>query len=129
MLPPSTKPKYSLPQFSVVKFMELYDVNEFWKFDLRVGLVKKAEKLKRTKKLIKLEVDFESEQRTIITGLADQYTPEELEGKKFIFVLNLKPKKLSGVESQGMLIVAESEDGKVYLLPVPDEVPIGTKVW
>jgi tRNA-binding protein len=129
MLPPSTKPKYSLPQFFVVKFMELYDVNEFWKFDLRVGLVKKAEKLKRTKKLIKLEVDFGSEQRTIITGLADQYTPEELEGKKFIFVLNLKPKKLSGVESQGMLIVAESEDGKVYLLPVPDEVPIGTKVW
>lgn len=129
MLPLSTKPKYSLPQSFVVKFMELYDVNEFWKFDLRVGLVKKAEKLKRTKKLIKLEVDFGSEQRTIITGLADQYTPEELEGKKFIFVLNLKPKKLSGVESQGMLIVAESEDGKVYLLPVPDEVPIGTKVW
>lgn len=129
MLPPSTKPKYSLPQFFVVKFMELYDVNEFWKFDLRVGLVKRAEKLKRTKKLIKLEVDFGSEQRTIITGLADQYTPEDLEGKKFIFVLNLKPKKLSGVESQGMLIVAESEDGKVYLLPVPDEVPIGTKVW
>ncbi|KPU63478.1 methionine--tRNA ligase subunit beta [Thermococcus sp. MV5] len=109
--------------------MELYDVNEFWKFDLRVGLVKKAEKLKRTKKLIKLEVDFGSEQRTIITGLADQYSPEDLEGKKLIFVLNLKPKKLSGIESQGMLIVAESEDGKVYLLPVPDEVPIGTKVW
>ncbi|MDN5321380.1 MAG: tRNA-binding protein [Thermococcaceae archaeon] len=129
MLPPSTKPKYSLPQFFVVKFMELYDVNEFWKFDLRVGLVKKAEKLKGTNKLIKLEVDFGNEQRTIITGLADQYSPEELERKKFIFVLNLKPKKLSGVESQGMLIVAESEDGKVYLLPVPDEVPIGTKVW
>jgi len=129
MLPPSTKPKYSLPQFFVVEPMELYDVNEFWKFDLRVGLVKKAEKLKRTKKLIKLEVDFGNEQRTIITGLADQYSPEELERKKFIFVLNLKPKKLSGVESQGMLIVAESEDGKVYLLPVPDEVPIGTKVW
>lgn len=129
MLPPGTKSKYLPLQFFVVEPMELYDVNEFWKFDLRVGLVKKAEKLKRTNKLIKLEVDFGNEQRTIITGLADQYSPEELERKKFIFVLNLKPKKLSGVESQGMLIVAESEDGKVYLLPVPDEVPVGTKVW
>ncbi|ASJ07555.1 methionine--tRNA ligase subunit beta [Thermococcus pacificus] len=109
--------------------MELYDVEEFWKFDIRVGLVKKAEKLKRTRKLIKLEVDFGSEERTIITGIADQYSPEDLEGKKFVFVLNLKPKKLSGVESRGMLIVAETEDGTVYLLPVSEEVPVGTRVW
>ncbi|WP_297497687.1 methionine--tRNA ligase subunit beta [Thermococcus sp.] len=109
--------------------MELYDVDEFWRFDLRVGLVKKAERLKRTRKLIKLEVDFGSEERTIISGIADRYSPEDLEGKKFVFVFNLKPKKLSGVESRGMLIVAETEDGKVYLLPVPDEVPVGTKVW
>lgn len=109
--------------------MELYDVEDFWKFDLRVGLVKKAEKLKRTKKLIKLEVDFGKEERTIISGIADQYDPGELEGRKFIFVLNLKPKKLSGVESRGMLIVGESEEGKVYLIPVSDEIPAGTKVW
>ena len=109
--------------------MELYDVSEFWKFDLRVGLVRKAEKLKRTRKLIKLDVDFGTERRTIITGIADQYSPEELEGKKFIFVLNLKPKEFSGVKSEGMLIVAETEEGRVYLLPVPEEVPEGTKVW
>ncbi|ASJ05019.1 methionine--tRNA ligase subunit beta [Thermococcus barossii] len=109
--------------------MELYDVNEFWKFDLRVGLVRKAERLRRTRKLIKLDVDFGTEERTIITGIADQYSPEELEGKKFIFVLNLKPKEFSGVRSEGMLVVAESEDGRVYLLPVPENVPEGTKVW
>ncbi|ASJ13616.1 methionine--tRNA ligase subunit beta [Thermococcus radiotolerans] len=109
--------------------MELYDVSEFWKFDLRVGLVRKAGKLRRTKKLIKLDVDFGTERRTIITGIADQYSPEELEGRKFIFVLNLKPKEFSGVKSEGMLIVAEIEDGRVYLLPVPEEVPAGTKVW
>jgi tRNA-binding protein len=109
--------------------MELYDVSEFWKFDLRVGLVRKAEKLKRTRKLIKLDVDFGTERRTIITGIADQYSPEELEGRKFIFVLNLKPKEFSGVKSEGMLIVAETEEGRVYLLPVPEEVPEGTKVW
>nr|WP_232462002.1 methionine--tRNA ligase subunit beta [Thermococcus siculi] len=110
-------------------WVELYDVNEFWKFDMRVGLVKRAERMKRTRKLIKLEVDFGSEDRTIVSGLADQYSPEDFEGRKFIFVLNLKPKKLSGVESRGMLIVAETEDEKVYLLPVPDEVPVGTRVW
>jgi tRNA-binding protein len=109
--------------------MELYDVNEFWKFDLRVGLVRKAERLRRTRKLIKLDVDFGTEERTIITGIADQYSPEELEGKKFIFVLNLKPKEFSGVRSEGMLVVAEGEDGRVYLLPVPEDVPEGTKVW
>ena len=113
----------------MVNLMELYDVNEFWKFDLRVGLVKKAERLKRTKKLIKFEVDFGNEQRTIITGLADQYAPEDLEGRKFVCVLNLKPKKLSDVEGQGMLIATESKECRVYPLPVPDEVPIGTKVW
>lgn len=74
-------------------------------------------------------MDFGNEQRTIITGLADQYAPADLEGKKFVFVLNLKPKKLFDVESQGMLIVAESKEGRIYLLPVPDEVHIGTKVW
>ncbi|QDA31816.1 methionine--tRNA ligase subunit beta [Thermococcus indicus] len=109
--------------------MELYDVSEFWKFDLRVGLVRKAEKLRRTKKLIKLDVDFGTERRTVITGIADQYSPKELEGRKFIFVLNLKPKEFSGVKSEGMLIVAETEDGRVYLLPVPEEIPEGAKVW
>ncbi|HII61131.1 methionine--tRNA ligase subunit beta [Pyrococcus horikoshii] len=109
--------------------MELYDVDEFWKFQMKVGLVKKAEKIKRTKKLIKLIVDFGNEERTIVTGIADQIPPEELEGKKFIFVVNLKPKKFSGVESQGMLILAETEDGKVYLIPVPEEVPVGARVW
>ena len=109
--------------------MDLYDVSEFWKFQMRVGFVKSAEKLKRTKKLIKLLVDFGDEERTIISGIADQYKPEDLEGKKFIFVLNLKPKKFSGVESQGMLIVGEDEKEKVYLLEVPEDVPVGIKVW
>ncbi len=109
--------------------LELYDVEDFWKFEMRVGKVLKAEKIRRTRKLIKLLVDFGDEKRTIVTGIADQYSPEDLEGKKFIFVTNLKPKVLSGVESQGMLIVAEDDSGKVYLIPVPDEVPIGVKVW
>ncbi len=106
-----------------------YDVEEFWKFDLRVGYVEKAEKIPKSKKLIKLEVDFGDEKRTIVTGIGDQYGPEDLEGKKMIFVLNLKPKKLMGVESRGMLLLAEEEDGKVHLVTVGEEVPVGVKVW
>lgn len=108
---------------------ELYDVEEFWKFQLRVGLVVRAERVPRTRKLIKLIVDFGDEQRTVVTGIADQYEPRDLEGRKFVFVTNLKPKRVAGVESQAMMLVAETEDGRVYLLPAPDEAPVGAKVW
>ncbi len=107
----------------------MYDVEEFWKFEMKVGLIKEAEKVPKSKKLIKLVVDLGNEERVVVTGIGDQYSPEELKGKKMIFVTNLKPKKLMGVESQGMLILAEEEGGKVHLITVPDEVPVGTKVW
>lgn len=108
---------------------ELYDVEEFWKFDMRVGLIRQAERIPRSRKLIKLAVDFGGEERTIVAGVGDQYSPEDFVGRKMIFVLNLKPKKLMGVLSQGMLIVGEEESGKVHLITLGDEVPAGTKVW
>lgn len=108
---------------------ELYDVKEFWRFDMRVGEVKEAERIPRTKKLIKLTVDFGDHTRTIIAGIGDQYTPEDLMRKKMVFVLNLKPKKLSGVVSEGMMVVAEEEDGKVHLITLANDIPNGTKVW
>ncbi len=107
----------------------MYDVEEFWKFDLRIGLVEEAERIPKSKKLIKLLVNFGDERRVIVTGIADQYAPEDLKGKRMIFVLNLKPKKIMGVESQGMLILAEEESGKVHLITVGEDVPPGTKVW
>jgi tRNA-binding protein len=108
---------------------ELYDVNDFWKFDMRVGHILSAEKIERTKKLIKLYVDLGAEKRTVVAGIGDQYGPEDLKDKKMIFVVNLKPKKLSGIVSEAMLVVAEEEGGKVHLITVSDEVPPGTKVW
>lgn len=107
----------------------MFDVEDFWKFDLRVGRVLGAERIPQSRKLIKLEVDFGSERRTVVTGIADQVSPEQLIGKKMIFVLNLKPKRLMGVESRGMLLLAEEESGRVHLIEVPEEVPEGTKVW
>ncbi len=109
--------------------MELYDVEDFWKFNLRVGLVKEAEKVPNSRKLIKLLVNFGDEERIIVTGIGDQHRPEDLKGKKMIFVTNLKPKNLMGVKSQGMLLLAEEESGKVHLIEVGEGVPLGTKVW
>ncbi len=107
----------------------MYEVDDFWKFDMRVGLVEKAERVPRSRKLIKLDVNFGSYKKVVVTGIGDQYSPGDLEGKKMIFVVNLKPKKLMGVESQGMLILAEEEGGRVHLITVSDEVPVGTRVW
>ncbi|MGC9103930.1 MAG: methionine--tRNA ligase subunit beta [Candidatus Methanodesulfokora sp.] len=107
----------------------MYDVEDFWKFDLRVGLIEEAERVPNSRKLIKLLVNFGKEKRVIVTGIADQFPPDDLVGKKMIFVLNLKPKKIMNVESQGMLLLAEEDSGKVHLITVDDSVPIGTKVW
>ncbi len=108
---------------------ELFDVEEFWKFDVRVGLIRSAERIPKSRKLIRLEVDFGGESRTIVAGVGDQYGPEDFVGKKMIFVLNLKPKRLMGVESRGMLVVAEEESGRVHLIEVGEGVPVGAKVW
>ena len=107
----------------------LYDVNDFWKFNIRVGQVKYAKKIPRTKKLIELKVDLGDIEKTVITGIADQYSPKDMIGKKMIFVINLKPKKLSGVISEAMLIVAEEKNGKIHLITIDEHIPNGTKVW
>ena len=104
-------------------------VEEFWKFDLRVGYVLSAEKIAGTEKLIKLIVDFGDEKRTIVTGIADQHDPTEIAGRKMVFVINLKPKKVFGIESKGMLLLAEDKDRKTYLITADDNIPLGSKFY
>jgi len=108
---------------------EYYDVEDFWKFDLKVGHVIDAERLPRTRKLIRLEVDFGKERRTIVAGIGDQFTPDMLIGKKYVFVLNIKPRKFAGVESKGMILAAEDEKGKLYLITAEGDAPSGSKVY
>ncbi|MEM4488510.1 MAG: methionine--tRNA ligase [Desulfurococcaceae archaeon] len=108
---------------------QLFDVEEFWKFDMRVGLVKEAERVPRTRKLIKLLVDFGGEERVVVAGIGNQYGPEDLKGKRMIFVTNLKYKRIAGIESQAMLLVAEDNSGRVHLITVDESVPLGAKVW
>jgi methionyl-tRNA synthetase len=98
--------------------MELINLADFQRLDLRVGLIREAEPIPGSKKLLKLIVDI-GEERTIVAGLATDYQVDELRNKQVIVLANLKPVKLMGVESQGMILAAEDE-GKVYLL-TPDK--------
>ena len=107
--------------------MEYITFDEFKKMDLRVGEVLKAEKVEGTEKLIKLEVDIGTEKRTMVAGVADVYSPEELVGKKLIVIVNLKPAVIRGIESQGMLLAAEVE-GKATIPFFDMDVLTGAKV-
>ena len=101
---------------------------EFKKLDLRAGKILTCVKVPKKDKLLELSVDIGSEKRTIITGLADQYKPEELIDMTALFLVNLEPKKIGGIESHGMIIAIEKSDEPGRWLPVRvDGVPPGSK--
>jgi len=102
-------------------------IDEFAKLDLRVAVVKSAEKIKGADRLLKLEVDLGEETRTIVAGIAQHYTPESLVGKSVVIVANLAPAKLRGVTSNGMILAA-SEGEALGVLTVDREVPPGSRV-
>ncbi len=106
----------SLPQISI---------DDFFKTDLRVAEILTAENVKKSKKLIKMTVSLGTETRTVVSGIAQYYKPEDLVGKHVIFVANLKPAKLMGIESQGMVLAA-SKDGEL-VVPFVD-MPAGSRV-
>lgn len=107
--------------------MEQITFDEFKRMDLRVGQVLKAEKVEGTQKLVKLEVDIGMEKRQMVAGVAEIYPPETLIGKRIIVVANLKPARIRGIESQGMLLAADLE-GKPIVPFFKEDVPAGTKV-
>jgi len=107
--------------------MEHVTFDEFKRMDFRVGEVLKAERVEGTDKLLKLEVDIGTEKRTMVAGVADVYSPEELVGKKFVVIVNLKPAVIRGIESQGMLLAAEVE-GKATIPFFDKDVQTGAKV-
>ncbi|MEA2051215.1 MAG: methionine--tRNA ligase subunit beta [Euryarchaeota archaeon] len=106
---------------------EIIDINEFAKLDLRIGKIENAERVEGSKKLIKLEVDVGDETRQLVAGIAEEYNPESLIGKLVPILANLKPVKLMGVESQGM-ILAVDVNGKPILLHPDREVPAGSGI-
>ncbi len=106
---------------------ERIDIAEFAKIDLRVAQVLTAERIPGANKLLKLQVSLGSEERQIVAGIAEGYEPEMLVGRKIALVANLKPAKLRGVESNGMLLAASNE-GRAVLLTFESDVPVGTKI-
>lgn len=101
-------------------------IDDFFKTDLRVAEILTAEKVKKSKKLIKMTVSLgDNDVRTVVSGISEYYKPEDLIGKHVIFVSNLKPAKLMGIESQGMILAA-SKDGELKV-PFVD-MPAGSKV-
>jgi len=107
---------------------EQITLEEFARLDIRVGKVIKAERVPGARKLLRLEVDLgEPEPRQLVASLAGFYEPEELVGMNVVVLANLKPKRIMGVESRGMLLAADV-DGRPVLLTTAGDVPPGTRV-
>jgi methionyl-tRNA synthetase len=107
---------------------ERLSIDEFMRLDLRVARVLTAERVPKSKKLLKLWIDLGAEQRTLVAGIADAYEPEALVGRTIVVVANLKPAKLMGIESNGMILAASSDEGQPMLLTVDGDAAAGMKV-
>lgn len=105
----------------------LIDIQEFDRLDLRVGEIKEAAAVKGTDKLVVMKVDLGSEVRQIVAGIRGSYAPEALTGRKAVVLVNLKPAKLRGVDSDGMILAAEGPDGVSLIEPAPG-LPNGARI-
>ena len=119
---PSTAPSVNVA--APVEIDNHISIEDFAKVQLRVGQIVEAEKVKGSRKLIKLMVDIGSETRQVVAGIAEAYESEALINKKIVLVANLKPVKLMGIESNGM-IVAATVDGKPVLATFTENAPNG----
>jgi len=103
-------------------------IDDFAKIDLRVGVVRVAERVPKADKLLRLEIDIGTEVRQVVAGIAEAYAPETLIGRKVVIVANLAPRKLRGLESNGMIVAASVEGGKPVLTGFLEDVPIGARL-
>jgi methionyl-tRNA synthetase len=103
-------------------------IDDFAKVELRVGLVKVAERVPKADKLLRLEIDIGTEVRQVLAGIAEAYAPETLVGRKVVIVANLAPRKLRGMESNGMIVAASLVGGKPVLAGFLEDVPVGARL-
>jgi methionyl-tRNA synthetase len=118
---PTPVTNYAEPKAEIV-----YD--DFSKLDLRVGKIVSAEKLEKADKLLKLDVDLGFETRTVVSGIAMHFKPEEIVGRQVVVVVNLAPRKMRGIESKGMILMAEDAGGKLHFINPEDDVEPGSGV-
>jgi len=131
---PATAPAVAVPAPAHVAVPEAVSANQkisiddFAKIELRVGLVKVAERVPKADKLLRLEIDIGSEVRQVLAGIAEAYAPETLVGRKVVIVANLAPRKLRGMESNGMIVAASLEGGRPVLAGFLEDVPVGARL-
>ncbi len=118
---PAEAPKAAAPDGKI-------GIEDFAKVELRVAQVRVAEKVPNADKLLRLEVDLGTEVRQIVAGIAESYAPESLVGRKVVIVANLAPRKLRGLDSNGMIVAASPEGGKAVLAAFLEDVPVGTRL-
>jgi len=108
---------------------KMISFDDFMQMDLKTGTILEAEKMAKTQKLLILKVDLGKEQRTIVSGIAESYDADEVIGKKVTVLTNLEPRSIRGVESQGMLLMAEDEDGRlIFISPEDEKTPSGLTI-
>ncbi len=124
-----TKKANEAANYKAEPIKETIDFEQFEKLDIRVGHVKECEKVKKSKKLLRFTIDDGSgTDRTILSGIAEHYEPEDLRGKDVLFIANLAPRKIMGIESQGMILSAENFDGALSVTTLTREVKPGSQV-
>jgi methionyl-tRNA synthetase len=124
--PPVAAPSITAPATPVVS--DKITIDDFSKIELRVGVVKVAERVPKADKLLRLEIDIGTEVRQVLAGIAEAYAPETLVGRKVVIVANLAPRKLRGMESNGMIVAASLEGGKPVLAGFLEDVPVGARL-
>jgi methionyl-tRNA synthetase len=107
---------------------EVVEFDDFQKMDIRIGKIIQAEKVAKTKKLLKLTVDTGIDKRTVVSGIAEYYKADDIIGKQVSILVNLKPRKIRGIESQGMILMAENFDGKLGFINPDDDFKPGSTI-
>jgi methionyl-tRNA synthetase len=123
-----TKRAVELSQQPVEPAKAEISFDDFSKMDIRIGTILKAERVEKSKKLLKLQVDTGIDVRTVMSGIAEHFAPEDILGKKVTILVNLAPRKIMGVESQGMILMASDKDGSLKLLSPSGDVAPGAHV-
>lgn len=106
----------------------IINIDDFGKIDLRTGTIVSATKVEKADKLLQLEIDLGFEKRTILSGIAEHFQPDQILGKKVVVVANLAPRKMRGIESNGMILMSEDENGKLFFVSSPDATENGMTV-
>jgi methionyl-tRNA synthetase len=124
----NTKKQNEMAEVKAAPAKEEIEFDDFMKMDIRTGTILEAEKVAKTKKLLKLTIDTGIDKRTVVSGIAEYYDPEDIKGKQVSILVNLKPRKLRGIESQGMILMAEDKDGKLVFVAPEQTVSNGSEI-